>query len=255
MRPERPVSSFTDLLSELELTPRWELPSAAPVEVATPTATTVLALRYGDGVVMVGDRQATEGHLVAHRRIQKVFPADRYSAVAISGTAGLAVEMVRLFQAELEHYEKLEGVRLSLDGKANYLARLVRQQLPLVFQGLVVVPLFCGYDEAENVGRLYSFDVIGGRYEEQSFGATGSGARDAKGYLRGAFQPDLDEDAALDVGLRALVAAAQEDTATGGPDLARHIFPTVVVVSRRGYEEISESRVAEMSARALEDVR
>ena len=174
-----PGTSFSDLLRSLDLAPEWK-PGGAEGPVHAPEGTTVLALRYADGVVMVGDRQATEGHLVAHRRIQKVFQADSYSAVAIAGTAGLAVEMVRLFQTELEHYEKLEGARLSLDGKATYLARMVRSQLPMVFQGLVVVPLFAGFDEVESVGRLYTFDVVGGRYEEQDFGATGSGGRDAK---------------------------------------------------------------------------
>jgi proteasome beta subunit len=204
---------------------------------------------------MVGDRQATEGHLVAHRRIQKVFQADQYSAVAISGTAGLAVEMVRLFQTELEHYEKLEGTRLSLDGKATYLARMVRSQLPMVFQGLVVVPLFAGFDEASSLGRLYTFDVVGGRYEEDDFGATGSGGRDAKSFLRGAYRPGLDEPAALDVALRALIAASDEDTATSGPDIPRGIFPNVVTVTASGYREVPEEEVATISAAAMETVR
>ena len=248
-----PGTSFTDLLRSLDLAPEWK--GRAEGSVQAPEGTTVLALRYAEGVVMVGDRQATEGHLVAHRRIQKVFQADGYSAVAISGTAGLAVEMVRLFQTELEHYEKLEGTRLSLDGKATYLARMVRQQLPMVFQGLVVVPLFAGFDEASQEGRLYTFDVVGGRYEEQDFGATGSGGRDAKSYLRGAYQDGLDESAALDVGLRALIAASEEDTATGGPDVQRGIFPNVVTVTSAGYHEVPEEQVASISTTALEAVR
>jgi proteasome beta subunit len=248
-----PGTSFTDLLRSLDLAPEWK--GRIEGSIQAPEGTTVLALRFVDGVVMVGDRQATEGHLVAHRRIQKVFRADGYSAIAISGTAGLAVEMVRLFQTELEHYEKLEGTRLSLEGKATYLARMVRQQLPMVFQGLVVVPLFAGYDEASQEGRLYSFDVVGGRYEEQDFGATGSGERDAKSYLRGAFRDELDEPSALDVGLRALIAAAEEDTATGGPDIQRGIFPNVVSVTSAGYREVSEEQVATISAAALETLR
>ena len=140
---------------------------------------------------MAGDRRATEGHLVAHRHIRKVFPADRFSAVAIAGTAGLAIDMVRLFQVELEHYEKIEGVRLSLEGKASFLARLVRGQLPLAFQGLVVVPLFAGYDDRDAHGRVFTFDVVGGRYEEIEFGSTGSGSRLAKAYLRTAYRDDL----------------------------------------------------------------
>lgn len=246
-----PGTSFTDLLRSLDLNPAWD---GTPTHgsIRAPEGTTVLALRYADGVVMVGDRQATEGHLVAHRRIQKVFQADRFSAVAISGTAGLAVEMVRLFQTELEHYEKLEDARLSLDGKATYLARLVRQQLPMVFQGLVVVPLFAGFDEAEQEGRLYTFDVVGGRYEEQDYGATGSGGREAKSYLRSAYRDEMDEPEALDVALRALILASEEDTATGGPDVQRGIYPNVVTVTAAGYEEIAEEQVAELSAAAME---
>ena len=249
-----PGTSFTDLLRSLDLAPEWR-PGGGETALKAPEGTTVLALQYTDGVVMVGDRQATEGHLVAHRRIQKVFQADEYSAVAISGTAGLAIEMVRLFQTELEHYEKLEGTRLSLDGKATYLARMVRSQLPMVFQGLVVVPLFAGFDERESKGRLYTFDVVGGRYEEHDFGATGSGGRDAKSFLRGAYRDDLDESTALDVALQALIAASDEDTATGGPDIARGIFPNVVTVTASGFREIPEEEVATISAAAMETAR
>jgi proteasome beta subunit len=216
--------------------------------------TTVLSLTYGDGVVMVGDRQATEGSTVAHRRIQKVFAADGYSAVAISGVAGIATEMIRLFQTELEHYEKLEGTRLSLEGKANYLATMVRQQLPMALQGLVVVPLFCGYDEAEGTGHLYTFDVVGGRYEEQDHAATGSGGREAKSFLRGNYQAGMAEADALTLALRALVAAAEEDTATAGPDLRRGIYPTVVTVTAAGFRAIPEAEVVDISAAALDGV-
>ena len=249
-----PGTSFTDLLRSLDLVPVWNGAGAGGT-VPAPEGTTVLALRYSDGVVMVGDRQATEGHQVAHRRIQKVFQADGYSAVAISGTAGLAIEMVRLFQTELEHYEKLEGARLSLEGKATYLARMVRNQLPMVFQGLVVVPLFAGFDEAAGEGRLYTFDVVGGRYEEHDFGATGSGGRDAKSYLRSAYAEGLDEDRALDVALGALIAAAEEDTATGGPDVQRGIYPNVVTVTAAGFHEVPDERVAAIAATAMEATR
>jgi proteasome beta subunit len=206
-------------------------------------------------VVMTGDRQATEGNLVAHRTIRKVFAADRYSAVAIAGTAGLAMEMVRLFQVELEHYEKIEGLRLSLDGKANFLARLVRSQLPMAFQGLVVVPLFAGYDELDEQGRLYSFDVVGGRYEEEEFGSTGSGARLAKSFLRTAFRPELSADEAVTLGVQALVAAAAEDTATGGPDLLRGILPTVIVIDGEGLRELSDDQVLPAARAALDHIR
>jgi proteasome beta subunit len=248
-----PASSFLALLKANGLGPAWDLPGDA-VPVKLPEATTILALRFSQGVVMVGDRQATEGYTVAHRRIQKVYPADQYSAVAIAGTAGLAMEMVKLFQTELEHYEKLEGTRLSLEGKANHLAAMVRGQLPMAFQGLVVVPLFAGYDELEHAGRLYTFDVVGGRYEEEDFATSGSGGREAKSYLRGAWRPALDRDAALRIGVAAIAVAAEEDTATSGPDLRRNIFPTAVVVDLEGYREIDTDQVAAISRAVMEEM-
>ncbi len=249
-----PGASFTGLLDSLNARPEWSLPPGEKAPSA-PEGTTVLALRYDNGVVMAGDRRATEGNLVAHRRVRKVFPADQYSAVAVSGTAGLAIEMVKLFQVELEHYEKIEGVRLSLEGKASFLARLVRGQLPLAFQGLVVVPLFAGYDEREGRGRLYSFDVVGGRYEEIDFGTTGSGSRLAKAYLRTTYQEDLTVEEATDMAVKALVSASQEDTATGGPDLRRGIFPNVVRIDAEGLVEMSDEEIAPLAEEAVESIR
>lgn len=215
-------------------------------------ATTILAVRYEGGVVMVGDRQATEGYNVAHRRIRKVFQADAGSAVGISGVAGIAIEMVRLFQTELEHYEKIEGTRLSLEGKASYLARLVRNQLPLAMQGLAVVPLFAGFDQHTGTGRLFSYDVVGGRYEELDVTATGSGGREAGSVLRAGWRPDLDLDAALRLAMRALVVAGEQDVATAGPDLRRGIMPVVVVVDADGYREIPDDDTAVIARAVLE---
>ncbi len=249
-----PGSSFTDLLDAVGAGPALSLPENA-VLPSVPEGTTVLAMRYGDGVVIAGDRRATEGHLVAHRRIQKVFEADHYSAVAVAGTAGLAIDMVRLFQVELEHYEKIEGVRLSLEGKASFLARLVRNQLPMAFQGLIVVPLFAGFDEAEETGRVYTFDVVGGRYEEIDFGSTGSGARLAKAYLRTAYHPDLTGEEAAEMAVRALISASQEDTATGGADITRGIFPTVMQIDSDGARELGEDVIGPYATDAVETIR
>lgn len=215
-------------------------------------ATTVLAVRWPGGIVMVGDRQATEGYTVAHRRIRKVFAADEFSAVAISGVAGIATEMVRLFQTELEHYEKIESMRLSLEGKASYLARMVRNQLPMAMQGLVVVPLFAGYDETTGTGRLFSFDVVGGRYEEEDFAGSGSGSREARSVLRAGWSDDLDAEGALDLAMTALVAAGEQDVATAGPDLRRGIMPVVVVVDETGYREVGDDEVRTVAERVLE---
>jgi len=246
-----PDASFLTLLESRDLVPRWR-PAGSVEGLEVPEGTTVLALCYGSGVVMAGDRRATAGNVIAHKRIQKVFPADEYSAVAISGTAGMAVELIKLFQTELEHYEKIEGARLSLEGKANYLARMVRSQLPLAFQGLVVVPLFCGFDELERTGKLYSFDVVGGRYEEQDYATTGSGGAEAKSFLKATYGADLAEDAALRLAVEALVAAAEEDAATGGPDLRRGIYPNVVTVTEDGYTVVDEDRIAAIAADVVE---
>jgi proteasome beta subunit len=237
-----PDASFLSLLTSRGIAPAWNIDTGG--SLAPPEATTVLALNYGEGVVMAGDRRATAGNVIAHSRVKKVYPADGFSAVAISGTAGLAIELIKLFQTELEHYEKIEGTRLSLEGKANYLARLIRNHLPLAVQGLAVVPLFCGYDEVRGKGKLYTFDVVGGRYEEQDYATTGSGGAEAKSFLKSAWRDGLGENDALEVAVEALVAAAEEDAATGGPDMRRRIFPNVVTVTADGFREVSDDVIA-----------
>ncbi|HWE66581.1 MAG TPA: proteasome subunit beta [Acidimicrobiales bacterium] len=208
-------------------------------------ATTVVALRYADGVVMAGDRRATAGNVIAHRAMEKVFPADRFSAVAIAGSAGMAVEMVRLFQVQLEHYEKVEGSTLSLEGKANQLAQMVRQHLPLAMQGFVVVPLFAGFDTARATGRIFSYDATGGHYEDTDFQATGSGGRDARSTIKGGWREGLTRDEATELAIQSLYEAADEDSATGGPDLVRGIYPLIAVVDAEGYRQVEEAEVAE----------
>jgi len=193
---------------------------------------------------MAGDRRATAGNIIAHRRVRKVYPADDYSAVAISGTAGMALELIKLFQTELEHYEKIEGTRLSLDGKANFLARMIRGNLALAFQGLVVIPLFCGYEDASQRGRLLSFDVVGGQYDELHYATTGSGGMEARSFLKSSWRDDLSEEEAVALAVEALVAAAEEDAATGGPDLKRGIYPNVITVTADGIHEFDDDHLA-----------
>jgi proteasome beta subunit len=225
------------------------------VPLSVPHATTVAALRFTDGVVMAGDRRATEGHAIAHRAMEKVFPADRHSAVAIAGAAGFAVEMVRLFQVQLEHYEKVEGVTLSLEGKANQLAQMVRQHLPMAMQGLAVVPLFAGYDLRRGIGRIFTYDVTGGHYEEADFQATGSGGRDARTTIKLGFKEGLTRAEAVELAIAALYEAADEDSGTGGPDLVRGIYPLVAVVTAEGYTQAEESEVAERFAALIDRKR
>jgi proteasome beta subunit len=211
-----------------------------------PVGTTVLALRYRDGVLIAGDRQATEGYQVASRRIEKVYAADEYSAIAIAGAAGPCLEMARLFQTELAHYEKIEGMGLSLEGKANKLAQMIRANLPLAMQGLVVVPIFVGYDLRRDEGRIYKYDVVGGRYEEADYHAIGSGGKDARATMKKLYRTGMAEADATALAVEALYDAAEEDTGTGGPDFVRGIFPSAKLCTRGGLQDIPEERVASL---------
>src|ERR687895_1353762 len=236
-----PGSSFSDVLKSHSP----DLLPGARIEgpIHAPEGTTVLALRFSDGVVVAGDRRATEGFQIAHRSIEKVFAADDTSAVAIAGAAGPAVEMVRLLQTELEHYEKVEGERLTLEGKANKLSQMIRGNLPAALQGLVVVPLFAGFDEGRRLGRIFKYDVTGGRYEEDDYHATGSGGKDARSSLKKRYRPDLSRDQAAKIAIEAFFDAADEDVGTGGPGLVRDIFPTIAAISRGGLVEIPEPEI------------
>jgi proteasome beta subunit len=229
-----------------------ERPLAAGPVPEVPHATTVAAVRYADGVVMGGDRRATEGMAIAQRDIEKVFPADDYSAVAIAGAAGPAVEMVRLFQTELEHYEKIEGFPLSLEGKANKLGQMVRGNLALAMQGLVVVPLFAGYDTRRRTGRIFRYDVTGGRWEDADFHATGSGGKDARATLKKRYRHDMDDATAADALMEALYDAADEDAGTGGPDLVRGIFPVVATVTDQGYRRLPDGDLRKAAERIVD---
>ena len=236
--------SFFDLVTRTRPELVQRVGGASPQgDVAAPHGTTVLGLKFAGGVVFAGDRRAIEGFAVADDRIEKVFPADDYSAIAIAGVAGQAVEIVKLFQLELEHYEKITGDRLSLEGKANRLAQMIRGNFPLALQGLVVVPLFGGYDERRGEGRIFYYDATGGRWEEDDYRATGSGGRPAKSSLKKRWRPDLSEDDAIRVAVEGLLDAAEEDVATGGPDPARGIFPTVLLVTSQGVSEVPDERV------------
>jgi proteasome beta subunit len=220
-----------------------EAGSAEAVRASVPHGTTILAIRYADGVVVAGDRQATEGYQVAHRRIEKVYKADDYSAVAIAGAAGPSIEMARLFQTELEHYEKVEGDGLSLEGKANKLAQMIRMNLPAAMQGLVVVPIFAGYDVKRGEGRIFKYDITGGRYEEIEYYATGSGGKDARTTLKKLYRAGGGRADAIRLAAEALFDAAEEDVGTGGPDPIHGIYPTVKTITRTGFEEVPESEV------------
>jgi proteasome beta subunit len=243
---EDPGPSFTGMLAKLGMEPKViDLAGAAPLSV--PHGTTVIAVRYEDGVLIAGDRRATSGNLISHRSIEKVFPADSHSAVGIAGAAGPAVEMVRLFQLQLEHYEKVEGVRLSFEGKANQLGAMIRANLPAALQGLAVVPVFVGYDLRRGNGRLFQYDVTGGRYEERDHTATGSGMLHAGTVIRVRYRDKLPREEVLDIALEALFRASEEDTATGGPDPVRGIFPIVGLVTVSGYQRVSDDELARLT--------
>lgn len=232
-------TSFTELLAR-------HAPEALPhdeADLALAHGTTVLAMVIDGGVLMAGDRRATMGNVIAQRDLEKIGMADEYSAVAFAGTVGLALELVRLFQLELEHYQKLQGRELSVEGKARRLAALVQSNLAQAMQGLVAIPLFAAYDLTRETGRIFSFDPTGGPYEMRDFHADGSGSPYARGTLKKLYRPGLSAADATTAAIEALYDAAEEDSATGGPDLARHIFPSIAVVTADGYRRVPEDQV------------
>jgi proteasome beta subunit len=239
-----PGPSFVELLRQVApaATPPVLTASATPFDITH--ATTVVAIRSATGVVMAGDRRATAGIAIANRRIEKVFAADEHSGVAIAGAAGPAVEMVRLFQVQLRHYEKVEGEQLSLEGKANQLAQMVRANLPAAMQGFVVVPLFAGYDHRRRRGRVFSYDATGGKYEEADYMANGSGGVHAKNWIKSGWSEGMPSDDVVALSIRSLFAAADEDAATGGPDLVRGIYPMVAIIDTDGFRLLDDDDVA-----------
>ncbi|HEY3904927.1 MAG TPA: proteasome subunit beta [Streptosporangiaceae bacterium] len=239
------TSSFSDFLSGAapELLPGVRgLNAPADMARELPHGTTIVTAAFADGVVMAGDRRATAGSMISQRDIEKVFRSDEFSCIGISGVAGLGLEFVRLFQMELEHYEKLEGRLLSLEGKANRLATIVRSNLGGAMQGLVVVPLFAGYDTEEGIGRIFSYDVAGGRYEEQRFHSIGSGSIFARGSLKKLYSDGMDESDAITACMQALYDAADDDSATGGPDMSRRIYPIIATVTADGYRRLTDAQ-------------
>ncbi|MBO0839266.1 MAG: proteasome subunit beta [Sciscionella sp.] len=263
-------SSFSEFLRAQapELLPGARLSSpvtpldATPVEFGgrsnaqrpiTAHGTTIVALTFSGGVLIAGDRRATAGNLIAQRDIEKVFVTDEYSAIGIAGSAGLGVELARLYTVELQHYSKIEGVSLSLDGKANQLATLVRGNLDMAMAGLAVLPLFVGFDtEADDpatAGRIVSFDPTGGRFEERfGYDALGSGSLFAKSALKKLHDPSADVETATRTAIEALYDAADDDSATGGPDVARKIYPNVITVTGvDGSVKLPDERAAEIA--------
>jgi len=255
------TSSFADLVASCapDLLPGAARPAASQPAGDTaataqlPHGTTIIAIRFADGVVMAGDRRATAGNMIAQHDIEKVFRSDDYSCVGIAGVAGIGLELVRLFQLELEHYEKLEGRTLSLEGKANRLSAFVRGNLSAAMQGLMVVPLFAGFDEDAGQGRIFSYDATGGRYEERPFHAVGSGSVFARGALKKLYTDGLSADDAVLLCMQALYDAADDDSATGGPDLARQIYPVVAVITADGFRRLTEAEAGEYARTVVQE--
>ena len=205
--------------------------------------TTILSLIYADGVVIAGDRQATGGFQVGERRVQKVYEVDTHSAIAIAGVAGPCIDMAKLFQTQVEFYEKIEGSHLSLEGKASYLSNMLKSNLPLALQGLIVIPIFAGYDLKENIGRIFKYDITGGRYEQVDYYAEGSGGKDARSALKKLYRPEMKSSEALHAVLHALWDAADEDVGTAGPDFLRNIYPIVRIIDQSGITEVSPETI------------
>jgi proteasome beta subunit len=264
--PNDPCSSFFHFLTvhRPELTPatRWNIsaPQHGPTDqtmqaLPSPPAhgTTILGFKYEHGIVIAGDRRATEGYQIALNRMEKVFKTDDYSAIAIAGAAGPCLEMAKLFSIELEHYEKLDGVQVSCEGKANRLGQMVKANFPLVLQGLVVIPLFVGYDRKRGEGRIFKYDITGGRYEETEFHSVGSGGKDARLTIKEHFKKNMPEQEAIRVALLALANAADEDVGTGGPDSIRRIYPTMKLVNESGVQDVPESDLATLWEQLVTD--
>ncbi len=262
--PSIPVdlSSFSDLLRRQapELLPvnRQAVgPSGTPSDYV-PHGTTIVALKYPGGVVMAGDRRSTQGNMIAGRDVQKVYITDDYTATGIAGTAAIAVEFARLYAVELEHYEKVEGVPLTFPGKVNRLSTMVRGNLGAALQGFVALPLLAGYDlddpNPQGAGRIVSFDAAGGwNFEEEGYQSVGSGSIFAKSSMKKLYSQVADADSALRVAIEALYDAADDDSATGGPDLVRGIYPTAVVIGSDGAEEVTEARIADFARQVIEN--
>jgi proteasome beta subunit len=258
------TSSFTDFLTAAAPELLLRAPGATGGDVPAagaaagslarglPHGTTIVAAACEGGVVMAGDRRATAGNMIMQRDIDKVFRSDEFSAIGFAGVAGVGIELVRLFQVELEHYEKIEGHALSLDGKANRLASLVRSNIGGAMQGLVVVPLFVGYDDDTGIGRIFSYDVAGGRYEEHRFHAIGSGSVFARGSLKKLYADGMSIGDTVLACMQALYDAADDDSATGGPDLTRRIFPVVATITADGFERLTDEAAGEYARTVIE---
>ena len=247
-----PTSSFTQFLGR---TSPELLPGTCAVRAGqdlSPAATTIVAVSTAEGVILAGDRRATMGSMIAQRDIRKVFTADEFSAIGIAGSAGLAIDVVKLFRLELEHYEKIEGAPLTLDGKANRLASMIRGNLGMALQGFVVIPLFVGWDLETTKPRIFSYDATGGCYEETGYHAVGSGSLFAKGSLKKLYSGEASMDDAVVMCIQALFDAADDDAATSGPDVLRRIYPVLISVSAEGACQIPEAQIAEVTGRVLE---
>ncbi|MGY1638348.1 proteasome subunit beta [Geodermatophilus sp. SYSU D00742] len=256
---DRVGSSFTDFLAVTapDLLPGRRPVPQLPVGDVTPHGTTIVAVTYDGGVLMGGDRRATMGNLISSRDIEKVYPADAWSVIGIAGAAGIAIEMVKLYQVELEHYEKIEGLTLSLDGKANRLAQMIRGNLGAALQGLAVVPLFAGFDldaaPGVSPGRIFSYDVTGGNYEERGYSAVGSGSLFARNSLKKTWRPGLSGDAATRTLVEALYDAADDDSATGGPDPVRRLYPIVYRVDAEGAVRLTDDEVSAVATTIVDE--
>ena len=255
------TSSFTHFLSSYEpsalpLANLGQLvsgPAAADVIKNLPHATTIVTASCEGGVVMAGDRRATAGNMISKRDVDKVFRADEYSAIAIAGVLAMGLEFIRLFGVELEHYEKMEGRPLSLEGKANRLGKMVRDNLPAAMQGLAMIPLFAGYDEDTRTGRIFSYDAAGGPYEEHRFHSIGSGSVFAKSALKKYYTEDMSVSDAVLACVQALYDAADDDSATGGPDLPRQIFPVVTTITEEGFTRLPDSESADYAHQVVNE--
>lgn len=247
-----PGANFVELVKRAGLS---AFPETWSESLGVPHATTCVALKFNSGVVVAGDRRATSGNWISHRDMEKVVQTDRHSAVAISGAAGPAMDMIKLFALQLEHYEKMEGRPLSLEGKANQLSMMVRNNLPAAMQGMIVMPLFAGFDTDNQEGRIWAYDATGGRYEEREFVTIGSGGMHAGTVVKVGWKREMSAAEAIELACRSLWEAAEADAATGGPDVLRGVYPIMATITADGWVKSSDDSLGEIFERIAQEVR
>lgn len=221
--------------------------------------TTILALRYRDGVMVAGDRRATAGHTVLYDRADKVIPIDDYSLMAISGSPAMAFEIARILEHSFQYHRRRQLQEMSIEAKLRRLSLLIRDNLPMAVQGIgAVIPIFATYDQEADLGRIYFYDVLGAQFEVADFATTGSGSSAVRGAMyymnRWGGPPfsQLSREDAVGLSLRLLFTASEYDSATGRYESSAGVYPTVKTITSGGQEDIDLDELRALHERFLD---